>query len=299
VIKDILIQHEKGENRMKALQGHRAVVTGASSGIGQDYARQLAALGCQLVIVARRMDRLTQLADELKTKYQVQIDCIELDLGAPHAAKTLFEKATEQQKDVTILVNNAGVGKYGNFTDFSLEEHLSTLKINATVPTELTYHFVKHMLSHGKKSYIAQVASIAAYQPTGYFTVYSGSKVYLRYFSETLAFELKKSNINMTCICPGGTLTEFFQHSGQKITRSGSLTMMTSQQVVRGSIQAMLKGKFIYIPGLLNKIACFLPRFLPEKLSLYLAFKTMNQAVQKVSPSQTSKLSLTTDKTSH
>jgi short-subunit dehydrogenase len=278
--------------KMKSLQGHRAVVTGASSGIGQDYARQLAAMGCHLVIVARRVDRLNQLAEELKTKHQVQVDCIELDLGAPQAAQALFEKATAQQKEVTILVNNAGIGKYGNFTDFSIEDHLTTIQINASVPTELTYYFVKHMLSHGKKSYIAHVSSMAAYQPTGYFTVYSGSKVYLRYFSETLAFELKGSNINMTCVCPGGTLTEFFQHSGQKITRSGSLAMMTSQDVVRGSIQAMLKGKPIYIPGIINKIACFIPRLLPQQLNLYLAFKTMNRAVQKATPNATSKLSL-------
>ncbi len=266
---------------MKFLQGHRAVVTGASSGIGQEYARQLAAMGCDLVIVARRLDRLEQLALELQSRHSVKVDCLELDLLQPSAAKKLFDFSVTNGGQVTLLVSNAGIGKYGSFTDFSLEEHLSTLRLNSVIPTELTYRYVEHMLAHGKKSYVTHVASISAFQPTGYFTVYSGTKGYLRYFLETLRFELKKTNISVSCTCPGGTYTEFLQQSGQKLTSAGHLFMMTSEKVVRKSLHAMLGGKTVYVPGFMNKLVCFLPRILPRRLGLYLAFQSMNRAVQR------------------
>ena len=269
----------------RLLQGHRAVVTGASSGIGQEYARQLASLGAEVVIAARRLDRLNELAEELRKQHGVQVSCIQIDLSQPQAAQTLFDKATENQsKPVTILINNAGVGKYGSFMEFPLDDHTSTLQVNAVVPTQTTYLFVQHMLAHGKKSYITQVASISAFQPVGYFTVYSGTKGYMRYFSETLAFELRKTNVSITCLCPGGTYTEFLEQAGQKMTSAGHATMMTSKDVVRIGIKAMLQGKTVWVPGFLNQLACFLPRLLPRNLGLYLAFKTMNRAVERVQP---------------
>lgn len=266
---------------MKPLQGHRAVVTGASSGIGQEYAKQLAAMGCNLVIAARRLDRLQQLASELQQKHQVKVEAVEIDLLSPDAPRTLFEKATDGGAIVTILVSNAGIGSYGHFTDFPLQTHLATLQINSVAPTELTYRFLSHMLGHKKRSYITHVASIAAFQPTSNFTVYSGTKGYLRYFLETLAFEQRKSNVSISCICPGGTYTEFFVHSGQKLTQSGHTFMMTSQEVVKKAIRAMLNKKTVFVPGLLNKIACFLPRFLPSSLRIHLALISMNRAVQR------------------
>jgi len=265
------------------LSGHRAVVTGASSGIGREFAFQLAAMGADVVIVARRRDRLIQLADELRSKFQVQVDCVDLDLSLSGAAQTLFKKATYQSSPVTLLINNAGVGRYGSFMDFPLEDHLVTVQVNSTTPTELSYYFVRHMLAHGKKSYLVQVASIAAFQPVGNFTVYSGTKGYLRAFSETLAYELRDTDIGVTCICPGGTYTEFFQHSGQKITSSGHLTMMSAESVVRSSLKAMFRRQSVFVPGFLNKLACFFPRFLPRGAALSMAHFTMSRAVERVS----------------
>jgi len=266
---------------VKLLHNHRAVVTGASSGIGQEYARQLAAMGCDLVIAARRLDRLNHLAGELRSQYGVKVESIEIDLTQPSSAKSLFEQATANHSEITILVSNAGIGKYGSFLDFPVKDHLSTMQVNAVIPTELTYYFLEHMRKHRKKSYIKHVASIAAFQPTGFFTVYSGTKGYLRYFSETLAFELKGTNISVTCTCPGGTYTEFMLHSGQKITNSGHRFMMSSQVVVRSSLKAMLREQNVFVPGVLNKLACFFPRILPRKASLHLAFQAMNKAVQR------------------
>lgn len=269
-------------NLSEKLKGQKAVITGASSGIGQEYARQLASLGVNLVIAARRLDRLEQLAQDLRKQHSIQVTCVQVDLAQSHAAKKLYEGALADGRPVTILINNAGLGKYGSFMDFPVEDHLSTLQVNSVAPTEITYLFVKHMLAHGKKSFITQVASIAAFQPVGNFTVYSGTKGYVRYFSETLAFELRHSNVSVTCVCPGGTYTEFFEHSGQKITSSGELTMMSSSDVVRGGLKAMFRGSRVFVPGILNKIACFMPRLLPRNLGLSIAFKTMNRAVEKI-----------------
>lgn len=279
------------------LKGHRAVVTGASSGIGKEYARQLAEMGSDLVIAARRLDRLEELAKELRAAYSIKVECIQIDLSQPGAAKALFEAATKTSKPktkteteteetapITILINNAGLARYGTFIDFPYEDHHDTIQVNTVAPTETTHYFVKHMLKHGKKSYITQVASIAAFQPVGNFSVYSGTKGYMMYFSESLAFELRKSNVSVMCLCPGGTYTEFFAHSGQKITSTGHMTMMSAQEVVRTAINAMLRGNTIYVPGFLNKLACFFPRFLPRSLGIYLAAKTMGRAVEKVTP---------------
>ena len=269
------------------MNGHLSLITGASSGIGEQFARQLAELGSNLILAARRVDRLESLAADLRKTFGVSVTCIPVDLSAPQAAKELFKTATAGGQKITCLINNAGLGKYGSFIDFPYEDHHSTLQVNMVAPTELTYLIVKHMLAHGQKSYIVQVASIAAFQPVGFFSIYSATKGYLRFFSETLAFELRNTPISMMCLCPGGTYTEFFEHSGQKITQSGQSTMMTSQEVVRSSLIALFKGKTVFVPGWINKLACFLPRFIPRGMGLYLAFKTMNRAVERVSvPSQ-------------
>ncbi len=265
------------------LQSQISLITGASSGIGEQFAIQLAQLGSDLILAARRVDRLETLANTLRAQYGVSVTCIPCDLSTPQAAKVLFATATEEGRKITFLVNNAGLGRYGSFIDFPYADHHSTLQVNMLAPTELTYLFVKHMLDHGKKSYLIQVASIAAFQPVGFFSIYSATKGYLRYFSETLAFELRKTPIRVMCLCPGGTYTEFFEHSGQKITRSGAATMMSAQQVVQMSLDALWKGKTVFVPGLLNKLACFLPRLIPRELALDLAFITMNRAVERVS----------------
>ena len=268
----------------KSLTQHRAVITGASSGIGRDYAVQLAELGADLIIAARRMDRLEALATELRSKYSVQVRCVQVDLNHPTGPEQLFKQSTADGP-VTILINNAGTANYGSFVDFPLEKHLATLQLNSVAPTVTTYLFVQHMLKHGKPSYVTQVSSIAAFHAgVGNFAVYASSKTYLRTFSETLSFELKNTRVKMLCLCPGGTYTEFFEHSGQKITPLGRLTMMNSQQVVRSGIKAMLRGKTILVPGIVNKLACFFPRFLPRWLGIFLAYQSMNRAVEKCDP---------------
>lgn len=260
------------------LKGHRAVVTGASSGLGEEYARQLASRGADLVIAARRVDRLKKLATELEGRYQVSVEVVTSDLVKPGAARELFSRATENGRQVTILINNAGVGPFGRFVDASVDKHVATLQLNSVALTELCHYFSTHMLEHGKRSFISNVGSIASFQGVPNFAVYSGSKAFVRVFSEILARELKRTNVSVTCVCPGGTYTEFSATNGQILKDSAHSVMMTAEQVVTISMEAMLRSRVFVVPGLVNKLACFLPRFLPLSVSLTCAEIAMNRS---------------------
>lgn len=267
---------------LKNLKGHRALITGASSGIGEQFARQFAALGADLVIAARRVDRLQTLASELQDRYGVHVEAIQSDLTLPGAATTLFKAATQAGRPVTILVNNAGIGKWNEFWEPPMVDHLNTMQVNMVAPTELAHLCVRHMLDHRQPAYILNVSSIATFQPVEGFAVYAGTKAYLTYFSEVLDSELKGTKIRVCCLCPGGTLTEFLDHAGQKLTERGNFGMMTAERAVQIAIRGMLAGRRLVVPGALNKIAAFFPRLIPRRWALAIATQTMNQAVTRV-----------------
>lgn len=262
----------------KDLKGHRAVVTGASSGLGEEYARQLAARGCDLVISARRVDRLKKLAEKLSADYGVKVEALQSDLAAAGSASKLYDEATAGG-EVTILINNAGVGPFARFLDSSLEKHVSTIQLNTVTLTELCHLFSTHMLKHGRPSHISNIGSIASFQGVTNFAVYSGTKAYVRVFSEILARELRATNVSVTCVCPGGTMTEFMDVNGQVLKESAHAMMMTAEEVVTIGMLGMFARRPIVVPGLVNKLACFLPRFLPSGLALTFAQLAMDRSV--------------------
>ncbi len=259
----------------------RAVITGASSGIGESFARLLAERGTNLIIVARRADRLEKLAAELKQKHGIQVECLALDLMAPHAAKTLFEFSTKNGQIVDLLINNAGAGPYAPFLKTSLEKHMGVVQLNLVSLTELCHLFASHMLSHQKPAFISNIASVASYQGVPRFAVYSASKSYVRVFSEILNRELRGTSVSVTCVCPGGTATEFLEKNGQILKNEKFSPLMSSEKVAKISLQGIFTKKSIVIPGFLNKIACFFPRFLPSSLALTLASKAMEASVNE------------------
>lgn len=266
----------------KDLRGNVAVITGASSGLGEQYARQLAARGADLVIAARRLDRLDKLAGELRQAHGVKVTAVKSDLSVAGSAKALFEAATGTGGDVTILVNNAGIGPYRPFLEASLQKHVETIQLNTTSLTELSYLFAAHMRAHGKRSYIVNIGSIASYQGCPNFSVYAGTKSFVRVLSEILNWELKGTKISVHCVCPGGTLTEFSEANGQQLTESAARFMMTAEDVVRIAIKDMFAGKTISIPGFVNKLACFLPRLFPATLSMLFAHVAMSKNAKPV-----------------
>lgn len=258
-----------------------ALVTGASSGIGMDIARDLAGRGYHLVLVARRRERLDQLAAELSQRHGIRCEVLPCDLADRAQLNGLMARATAwldgQGLVLTMLVNNAGSGLWEWFDKQPREVVQRDIDLNVTALTTLTHDFVALAKAHGKPSQVLNIASIAAMLPVARYTVYSGTKAYVLQFSEILRYELRHSNIAVTCVCPGGVKTEFVALAGQEL--KGDAGMMESPEVARLAVDAALRGDVKYIPGVLNKVSA-LVRFLPRAIKLPIVEKSMLVTVQ-------------------
>jgi len=249
---------------MANLENHTALVTGASSGIGAAMARSLAAAGADVIISARRLDRLEHLATELHERYKVDVHCIKKDLSKPGAAAELYA-ATTEHSPIDILVNNAGFGVFDYFahTDWQRNERMLALNVNAM--SELTHHFLGDAIGRPRKAYVLNVSSVGAYQPVPYMASYCGTKAYIRVFSESLAEELRDTNVVVSCVTPGAVDTEFAEVSGQHLHKIANFTVMSPDAVARRALHAMLRGRPNVITGAVNKLNCFLLRFVPRR----------------------------------
>ena len=256
-----------------------AIITGATSGIGKSFAYKLADRKVNLIIVARRENLLLEIQKDLIEKFKIKVEIFVLDLTLENSATKLFEFATNG-REVQTLINNAGIGFYKDFLDTSLEDNLKMINLNLNTPTRLMHLFSKHMLGHKKESYITNIASIAAYQPLPEFGVYCGTKSYLKDLSQSLSYELKDTNIHVTCVCPGGTKTEFSKHARQDLKNSESFVMMEASQVVDISLNAMDKKRVNIITGLLNWFSIFSLKFLSEKYALRVSHFAMKSSLK-------------------
>jgi uncharacterized protein len=227
------------------LRERHALVTGASSGLGADFARELARRGAHLTPVARREDRLRSLQQELTA-----------------------------QAGVDVLVNNAGFGLYGEFSQLDWEREHAMLELDVIVPVHLTKLFLPGMLDRGF-GFVLNVASIGAYQPSPLYASYSAAKSFVLSFTEALSYELRGSGVKATALSPGIVATEFLQVAGQRATRYQRLLMMDSPTVARIGIDAMLKGRPSLVPGRLNAASVWSNRFLPRRMSAALADRLM------------------------
>ncbi len=255
-----------------SLKGRTALVTGASSGIGEWIARELAARGASLILVARREDRLQTLAKELDEKHQVACEVIASDLGRSGAPQALFERL--QGRAVDILINNAGFGLHGQFADLPWARQREMLEVDVVALTHLTHLFVGPMVARGYGR-ILQVSSIGAFQPCPSYASYGAAKSYVLQFAEALNVELAGTGVSCTALCPGVTVTEFFQVAGQKPSKLQRATQMTAEEVARIGVQAMLRGKGSVVPGWLNALTAWFVRFLPRRTAAVLAAKTV------------------------
>lgn len=256
----------------------RAVVTGASGGIGAEFAKLLAAKKIDLFLVARRTEQLNLLAVELQKKFGVKVETLSLDLGLTDASEILFREATKNG-DVDFLINNAGIGPWKKFADAKLEDHKKIMQLNMVTLTTSTHLFVKHMLAHKKESLVINVASVAAFQPAPRFTIYAPSKTYVKIFSEILSEELRGTNVRISCLCPGGTATEYMVNNNQ--TLKGFNPLMSAEIVARAGLEGALKGRIVVIPGLMNKLLAFFPRLISSKWNVKIAGWGMNLAVRE------------------
>ncbi len=256
-----------------------ALVTGASAGIGAEFARQLAERGASLVITARRLDRLEALASDLREKHDVRVECIAADLSDPHAVETLCAEIERRGATVDILINNAGYGVAGSFLTPSWHTHLDSIRVLMTAPCELIYKLLAGMRARGYGR-IANVASLAGHMPgSAGHTLYAASKAFLIKFSQSLALENTGKGVNVCAICPGFTYSEFHDVVGTRATVSKMPRYMWSpaSEVVREGIDAMERGEIVYVTGRLNRFIKSLIKLIPDKMALRAIQKRSNR----------------------
>ena len=241
-------------------ESKRALVTGASSGIGEEFARQLAKQGYDVVIVARRQDRLDKIASELK-EGGADAEVIAADLSRPEGVAAVAERL--EKGDISVLVNNAGFGTRGEFTQLPVDRELQEIDLNIRALTQLSHTALGQMKQRGAGS-IINVASTGAYQPVPYMSTYAATKAYVLSFSEGLHEEAKTYGVKVTCLCPGGTRTEFQQVAGVREDGIPGFAWMSAEAVVKHALKAAKAGSAIATPGLMNKVTANLPRFTPR-----------------------------------
>jgi len=243
------------------------LITGASSGIGRELARLFAADGADLILTARREDRLKELAAELQQKYGTKSLLLPLDLAQPEAAEELFQRVQAAEMQVDVLINNAGFGQMGPFAEIPLARQLSMIGLNISALVALTYLFLPGMLAR-KRGAILNLGSTAAFQPGPNVNVYYATKAFVLSFSEALWKELQGTGVCVTCLCPGPTKTEFGDESAMHDTPVFKHNAMPVEVVARAGFQGIRKRKRLVMPGLLNRILSFSVRFTPRPVIL-------------------------------
>lgn len=245
-----------------------ALITGASSGIGEEFAKQLAAKKTDLILVARSQDKLEALASKLQQQHSINAEVIVQDLTVPAAGKTVFESIQQRGLSVDLLINNAGFGDYGDFSDRDLSKQLAMIQLNVMVLTELTGLFLPLMRQRGHGA-IVNLSSIAGFQPLPYMSVYAATKAFVLSFTEALWAENKDSGVRILAVCPGPTESDFVNRADfpDSMKKSQKNLMTPTEDVVAKALKALDKKQSnVVTGGLPNQIIVNLPRFLPRDL---------------------------------
>lgn len=260
---------------MQELKGRWALVTGASSGIGEAFARLLAREGMHVALSARREDRLRKLAGELEAAHGVRTHVVALDLARPGAAAVLHAETERAGLAVELLVNNAGFGLFGPHVEIPWSREREMLELDVVALAHATKLYLEGMRTRGK-GWVIQVASIGAYQPTPSYAAYSAAKAFVLSFGEALSFELRGSGVKLTVLSPGVTRSEFLAVAGQRTTLFQRATMMSAERVAEVGLRAVLRGRPSVVPGLVNKVTAFSMRLLPRRAQAALANVAMH-----------------------
>jgi short-subunit dehydrogenase len=254
-----------------------ALITGASSGIGETFADALARQGIDLILVARSKDKLEQIAARLAKTYGRRVEVIAADLGQPQPGAALAKKVAALGMGVDLLINNAGFGLAGNFHKNDVARHNQMIALNVSAVVDLAQTFLPAMVERGAGA-IINVASLAGFQPTPYMTVYGATKAFVLSFSEGLWAEYRDKGIRVLAVCPGPVDTAFFEATGKGESLRKTVppgTMLTAEQVVAASLKALAQGKSFVVPGALMKLASLFPRLLPRAAVASVAARTM------------------------
>jgi short-subunit dehydrogenase len=247
-----------------------ALVTGASSGIGQAMLPLFGADRHDLILVARRAELLAQQKADLERRHGVRVWSISLDLAAPGAPAELFRRTRDLGLDVDVLVNNAGFGMYGLFHEQSRTRQREMIDLNIGALTELTHLYLEPMRLRGRGK-ILHTSSTAAFQPGPRLAVYYATKAYVLSFSEALSCELAGSGVTVTALCPGPTRSEFNDVASYQMPLVLASSMMTSDAVARVGYRALMKGKRLAVAGVTNRLAAITSQLAPRGLILAVA----------------------------
>jgi short-subunit dehydrogenase len=248
-----------------------ALITGASSGLGLEFAKIHASKGGDLVLIARSGDKLNLLKRELENQYGTKVHVIAMDLSKPNAALEVFTETQNRGISIDCLINNAGVGTFGFFNDLDWKKEEQMLNLNMIALTHLTKLYLPKMVEQ-KRGFLLNVASTAAFQPGPLMSTYFASKAYVLHFTEALHNEVKSSGINVSTLCPPATATSFFTAAemGKSALVKGK-KLPTAKEVATYGYDSMLKGKAVAIYGLKNKIMAGLIGITPRNLVVKIA----------------------------
>ena len=242
-----------------------ALITGSSGGIGEEFAVQLAQRGANLVLVARRADKLEGLRAVLVAKHPgIVIDVVTADLAAPGSGAEVESKVRELGRTIDVLVNNAGVGLHSKFIDQDPEANAAQIQLNCGTLVDLTARFLPSM-THRRFGAVINVASTAAFQPTPGMAVYGATKAFVLSYTEAIWQECRGTKVKVLALCPGATETEFFARTGDEFLTDGR---QTPKQVVDTALAALDKSSPTVVSGLRNTLLAAGYRFTPRKLML-------------------------------
>ena len=261
---------------MKNLKGKKALITGASSGFGVDFAHILAGKGMDLIVTARRTDKLNALKTVIEEKYGVNVRTVAMDLSGFDAAEKLYTEVKDE--NIEMLINNAGYGMYGWFEKQDAAELNRMIQLNAVAACALANFFVKDFTAKNS-GWILNTASFAGFNPTPFYAVYGATKAFLMNFSVALRTELVKNgkNVAVTAFCPGFTATEFVQTAGQKRSWFLEKTIGKSYPAAVEAIEALLKNKPVVMPRFMNRFGAFCLRFMPRSMAADAAFMSISE----------------------
>lgn len=242
------------------------LITGASSGLGLEFAKQLAKKKHDLLLVARNTTKLEEIQQELTEKYNISVYIYAQDLAKDNAAKPIYEYVKENNLFVNVLINNAGFGDYGEFANANLKKQNDMIHVNVISLVELTHYCLQDMLKYDEGK-ILNLCSMASFQPGPLMSVYYATKAFVLSLTEALSVELENTNITISALCPGPTATGFEKNANLK--NSGlfiNLNVAKAKDVVLYGIKALQKKQVIAIPGVTNKIAITMSKLAPRKL---------------------------------
>ena len=256
------------------LSGRWSLVTGASSGIGVDLARELASRGSNVIVLARREEKLKEVQAELTARFPVQAEYLTADLADEQARQQLYDDLSQAGRTIDVLVNNAGFGLFGMSWEIPWEQERQMLNVDVMAMAHLTKLFLQDMVKRNS-GFVLQVASYAAYQPAPTYASYSAAKSFVLNYGEALNYELRNTNVGVTVVAPGIVDTAFHDVAGQKKNRYQRMTQMKPDEVARVAVDAMLKRKASVIPGWMNYATVWSNRLVPRRMSAATAYRLM------------------------